>query len=238
MINMVLLINMEQQCFIDQSGNVVIEPQYESASSFSEGLAAVEKDQKIGYINKDGEVVIDFKYATGESFSEGLAAVREGEKLGYINKDGEVVIGFKYFTGKDFSEGLAAVYYDRGYGYINKKGEVIIGYQFSEALEFHNGVAFVGKINTGDEISYGLTNKKGKQITDYQYSSVYLQGFLDTDLATVKDTSYKVIDKKGNVIISLKQKKVLEAKNFFCLEKTMVQQVLLVLLVRQVPLVQ
>ena len=43
--------------FIDKSGKMVIEPQFDNAEPFSEGLAQVEKDGKLGFIDKSGKVV-------------------------------------------------------------------------------------------------------------------------------------------------------------------------------------
>ena len=40
--------------FIDETGQIVIEPVYEGVAPFSEGLAAVRLDGKFGYINKAG----------------------------------------------------------------------------------------------------------------------------------------------------------------------------------------
>ena len=45
--------------FIDKNGKVVIEPQFDNVSAFSEGLAKVEKDGKWGFIHKSGKVVIE-----------------------------------------------------------------------------------------------------------------------------------------------------------------------------------
>ena len=41
--------------FIDKSGKVVIEPQFDYAEPFSEGLACLEKDGKLGYLDKNGK---------------------------------------------------------------------------------------------------------------------------------------------------------------------------------------
>ena len=54
-----------------------IEPQYEEVTYFSEGMAAVKKDGKWGYINASNEVVIPFMYDHACIFSEGYALVAE-----------------------------------------------------------------------------------------------------------------------------------------------------------------
>lgn len=52
-----------------------IAPQYEDASLFSDGLAAVKKDGKWGYIDTEGKTVIPFQYDLAYEFNEGYAIV-------------------------------------------------------------------------------------------------------------------------------------------------------------------
>ncbi len=92
-----------------QYERVIIEPQFEMARDFSEGLAVVRKGGKYGYIDASGECVINFKYESAYSFSEGLALAKMGGKYGYINKDGKCVIPFRFKAATAFSEGLAEV---------------------------------------------------------------------------------------------------------------------------------
>ena len=53
----------------------VIPPQFDGARTFSEGLAAVKKNGKWGYIDTEGKTVIGFQYDAAYSFSEGKALV-------------------------------------------------------------------------------------------------------------------------------------------------------------------
>lgn len=59
----------------EMSYSVMISPQYEDADQFYEGLAAVKKDDKWGYIDETGKTVIPFEYDYCYPFSEGLAIV-------------------------------------------------------------------------------------------------------------------------------------------------------------------
>lgn len=69
----------EQWGFISTEGEMVIEPQFESALSFSNGLAAVQQDGKWGYINLDGEFKIPPQFESAMPFSEsGTAPVKNG----------------------------------------------------------------------------------------------------------------------------------------------------------------
>ena len=55
--------------FANTSGDVVVEAQFDSAKSFSEGLAAVCKDEKWGFIDEKGELVIDFQFVDADYFN-------------------------------------------------------------------------------------------------------------------------------------------------------------------------
>lgn len=56
--------------FADASGEVVIEPEYEDARSFSNGLAAVRYAGKWGFIDLDGNMVIDTQFEDARDFDE------------------------------------------------------------------------------------------------------------------------------------------------------------------------
>ena len=71
---------------------MVVEPQYDYAYSFSDGLALVGKDGKCGFIDKTGKVVIEPKYDYAGSFHDGLAMVEKDGKRFYIDKTGREYI--------------------------------------------------------------------------------------------------------------------------------------------------
>src|ERR1019366_7878495 len=63
--------------FVSNSGELVINPQFERADVFAEGLAAVRLD-KWGYVDVSGKVAINPQFDKADVFSEGLAAVKIG----------------------------------------------------------------------------------------------------------------------------------------------------------------
>jgi len=81
--------------YINNEGNIAVNPQYYGAHHFSEGMACVKesKDGKWGFINTKGEVVISFQYDIPADFEGGLAKVRVGNYKsgtnGYIDKTGK-----------------------------------------------------------------------------------------------------------------------------------------------------
>ncbi len=81
------------------TGEIVIEAQYKKAWIFSEGVAAVVKDNRLGFINSKNEVVIPFDFEYNEysnasyTFFNGLCIIDNKEgKYGIIDINGKWVI--------------------------------------------------------------------------------------------------------------------------------------------------
>ena len=89
--------------FSKNTGKVVIEPKYNHAWIFSEGLASVEENGFIKFIDGTGKVVIDKKMAyipemEGYVFHGGYCVVDtdDGEQCGLMDKKGNVVLPLEY----------------------------------------------------------------------------------------------------------------------------------------------
>lgn len=66
--------------------------EYDNIEYFSDGLAAVEKKGKWGYIDYNGKLVIPLKKATAAGyFIEGAAFLQNKDKIKWINKTGEEI---------------------------------------------------------------------------------------------------------------------------------------------------
>lgn len=61
----------------------IIAPQYDDIRHFSDGLAAVKKNGKWGYIDTENQVVVPFQYDMAYSFNEGHAIVYKKAASGY-----------------------------------------------------------------------------------------------------------------------------------------------------------
>ena len=72
--------------YIDRKNNLVIDYQYDCATSFSEGLASVTIGEKSGYIDPDGNKGIDFIYDIATPFCDGKAVVRADDRWGVLNR--------------------------------------------------------------------------------------------------------------------------------------------------------
>ena len=117
----------------DQPGTLrcetVITPQYEEAEPFSEGLAAVKKDGKWGYIDTTGKYVIKPKYEeASDFFDNGLACIQINGKWGFIDKTGEFVTPpqFSGVNGFSFNKGYISVSKGAKIGIMDDSGKIII----------------------------------------------------------------------------------------------------------------
>ncbi len=134
-----------------KTGLLVINPQFDLAESFSDGLAAVRigdgKTGKWGFIDKDGKFVINPQFDAADDFHEGLAAVRIGDdksgKWGAIDKHGNFVVNPQFQALDRFSEGVAASQNEGKWGFIDKQGRPLIAPQFDDVQAFRYGLAAV-----------------------------------------------------------------------------------------------
>lgn len=151
--------------YIDKSGKVVIEPQYQIASDFSEGIASVRIDDgsrfgKWRYIDKTGKTVIDNPaFQDANSFNEGLARVAIKGKWHFINKTGQIVINRDFILAGNFSEGRAMVWLPRILSfyprmcYIDRTGKIVLdNLKFNSIGQFSEGLATVETLSGGMKI--------------------------------------------------------------------------------------
>lgn len=114
--------------FVDINDRIILEPKYERAGVFSDGLAAVSLNGKWGYVNLKGEQVIPYIYEYAGEFSSGLAIVQKGNLYGYIDRFNNVIIPFRYTDARNFSKGIASVATENYRSKITPKG-IEIGYE-------------------------------------------------------------------------------------------------------------
>lgn len=178
--------------YINPRGEVRIPAQFEAATDFREGLAAVglggtrdefgnAKGQVWGYIDARGKIVINPQFVRADDYAEGLAAVAyqtptergQGVAYGYIDKSGGVVIPARFASAGRFSQGLASVRDEEGrpWGFIDREGRVVIAPEYEWANEFKDGHAVVKK-----DGAWGLIDKTGRWVVPPKFSYLVLGG--------------------------------------------------------------
>lgn len=209
--------------YIDRSGRLVIPFQFDYASGFSEGLAAVGIKEKTGYIDAAGKLVIPAKFDAGFHFSEGLAVVvisheeakRPSWEYGYIDKSGKMVIPLRkaespkwmsyYAPTLAFSEGLAGAQLGspkKGkMGYIDKTGRQIIPPKYDHVESFSESLAVVA---IGEK--YGYINRSGKMVIPPRFAgaSPFSEGLAPVTIDAAENT-WGYVDKSGRLVISGKE---------------------------------
>jgi len=171
--------------YIDGRGTMVIEPQFQHALTFSEGLArAATGDSPFscswGYIDKTGAWVIEPRFAEApEAFTEGLALVDkrqpDGTSLyGYIDRTGDWEIEPRFTDARPFSEGLACVATDdaqgmRRYGYIDETGVFVIKPRFDLACSFAEELAAVRVPDEHDILRWGYIDETGAWVIEPRF---------------------------------------------------------------------
>jgi len=190
--------------FSDENKKLIIEPKYDLACFFNEGLAAVVVNKKIGFIDKEGNEVIPPKYERGDVrtlfFIEGLALVKINGKYGFIDKSDKEVTRRRYDDAQPFKEGFAKVYLDGNYGFIDKTGTEITRLKYDYVEPFSEGMAIVKFRN-----KYGFIDRTGKEVIPLKYESA--GGFSD-GLSSVSfgfmGQQHAYIDRSDNEVIRLK----------------------------------
>ena len=121
----------------------VISPQYDKvAKEFSENLAGVELNGKVGFVDKYNRFVICPQFEPVkrlDGFRFGLAAVKQGGKFGFINKKGEFVIPPMFDYAENFDNNmLATVKLDGKFGAVDFKGDTVVPcrYLAEEAMKY------------------------------------------------------------------------------------------------------
>lgn len=170
--------------------------QYDELYPFSEGLAAVKKDGKYGYINTQGELVIPVQFYGAGGFSEGFACVYdENYKVSFIDTKGEVAIKTPY----------QLQYNNYLQGGVNPDGSRNIYLDDVEKISFENGICRI-PVETGGEGAwdYKWIDMKGHEVAEPQVkkeedTSEYV---IFEKTSEDGETLYGIKDKAGTEVVA------------------------------------
>ena len=115
----------------------------------TEGLQAIRKDGKFGFIDEVGRLRIANRYEDARPFSEGLAAIQIRGKWGYIDHQERLVIQPVYDRTQDFSNGQAIVQMDGLFGVIDGTGKILVPLRYNEVTRNKHGrfIVLQGKMS-------------------------------------------------------------------------------------------
>jgi hypothetical protein len=214
--------------YIDANGKLVIQPAYDWALPFSEGLAAVNVGARISndrglrgadvmwarieggkwiFIDKSGKAVMETPYTEVGSFHDGLAPVKSNDKWGYIDKAGKIVVPPRFENADELRDGMGAVLLGHRWGFIGKSGEQVVEPRYPSRIELMGGQIIMGVgfsnglawVGNGPG-KWGVIDSSGQFVIPPQYGS-YGSDFSD-GLAAVKTQGKTcIIDKSGKVLL-------------------------------------
>lgn len=181
--------------FVDKSGKVVINPQFDEARSFSEGLAAVCQNKKWGFIDKSGKIIINPQFEETSDFHMGKAAFGNGDQMGFIDNQGKYIINPQFDEALSFSEGLSVIKSGDDFGYIAESGKIEINPQYEEAFSFSDNLAAVvqnGKV--------GYIDKSGKIAINPQFDNA--SSFVDKIAFVESSGKWGIINQEGKYLVN------------------------------------
>ena len=133
----------------------------------TEGLRAILKDGKYGFIDEAGRLRIANRYEEVKPFSNGLAAIRIMGKWGFIDHSEKLVVQPVYDDVGAFSNGQAIVKKDGLAGLIDVSGKVILPVRYDEIIPNPNKRYI---LRQGDV--YGLADTSGALIIQPRYDTI------------------------------------------------------------------
>ncbi len=164
--------------FLDPAGREVVPPQFDSASSFSEGAAVVGVKDKHGFLDKSGDWLIKPKFARAAPFRRGLAKVMERDKWGCIDKNGTWVIPPNFDELGELSDGLMAAARQGKWGFIDRQGKWVISPAYDKVSVFSERLAGFAKCYKSTSPVAQVMDRIAENLSGPQYCGPW--GFIDT----------------------------------------------------------
>lgn len=162
-----------------------IERKYNQIEPYSEGLAAVERNGKWGFIDENGKEVISIIYdSVDKAFGDsGIIWVELNGKIGFIDINGSVVFPFKYDLIFPMDYKRISLYneqvclYNEGrgimarlnskFGFVDIIGNEVVPLKYDAVQFYRNGYAPVKRNN-----KWGFINAKGEEIIPLKYDDI------------------------------------------------------------------
>jgi hypothetical protein len=179
--------------YINQKGEIVIDKGFDAAENFSQGLAVVSLNKKLGIIDTIGNWIRQPDFDTSSAYFKSgyLMAISKG-KYFYINRKGQTLhLPDTVLPVGVFSEGLAPVYIIKPYNsdgqkmktyyleFIDTNGNVVLNNFYHDGFNYSEYIAFEKEFMDGKAIiktkndlgwDYYFLDKKGRFSPLYSFT--------------------------------------------------------------------
>ena len=182
--------------YLLDTGEWLVEPQFDTAWGFQEGVARVCLDEKWGYLQDTGEWLVEPQFEYAGDFQEGLALIYQDGKWGYIDRQGEVRIAPQFDYAEDFHNGMAEVRVGGLRGLIDENGAYLIEPKYYALNSFVGDYAAVARrgeyVNGFSEEPYyetiwGVIDRTDTLVLPMEYDSIQIDGDDSVAVATLGD---------------------------------------------------
>lgn len=188
--------------FYDTAGNIVIHPQYRTASGFNEDVAVVIIDFDsntfgYGFIDKTNRLVIPAEYEYAYAFNENYAIVKKYERFGMIDHNGREVLTIKYIELTPMHDGcfFAVSDTDEKAALFDKNFQQLTGFVY-EKIESYSEDLYV--VQRNGKKTY--LDRKGKEhFGFYDVAAPFSDGYAMVGNAK----KYGIINRKGKTILPI-----------------------------------
>ncbi len=215
--------------FIDETGKLVIQPQWDFALPFQNGFSQICKNKFWGFINKAGAIISDPQWTHVRDFENGYSEVSKNNQNAlldcngnivsdlirpqrykakhvfregqwkFADANGEILEDWEYV--ESFSEGFAAIRIGERYGFINQQGEVVVRPEWDCAMSFSEGLAFVRR-----DGKWGFIDTSGKIAIPCQWpdpgDGQFKDGFCCIGIYQNETIQYGYINREGIVVVT------------------------------------
>ncbi len=173
------------------------------ANGFSDGAAAVKKNDKWGYINKKGELIIDYKFDYAYTFYNGYAKVLKEDKYYVIDKTGNYIFPYQI---KDILNNIIFVAepqernaYRGNFALANQNGEIISKW-FTREFRWAQVNDFLRIYQYRKDENY-FYNKNGEKI-NIANSKQIIENHADNIILTNLNDNKKALLNKDTIFIT------------------------------------
>jgi hypothetical protein len=197
--------------YLDKTGKEAIPAQFESANSFSQGLAAVKMNGKWGFIDKTGAFILKPIYDNiVVSFlkinNQAVALVEIDGVYKYINKSGTEVTEPQIEIAANELRPFSDNKFTWGYKDVNEK--IIVPAIYDCARSFSGGYGVIG-----NKEKYGLINALGKIVMPITFEEEPIYG--DGIFVVKRNGKYELLNDKLATLVILDKIPNLQQCNTF-----------------------
>ncbi len=199
----------DQYGYIDETGEFVIDPDFDEAWVFIHGSAVVRADGKYGLIDKMGDWIVEPEYDSVFPFSPDCFMIIQDSLYGFVEHGtGKILIAPQYDMVYNYTMDLCVVQKGRALGVVNSKGVLTCSPQLQDLKEMYGPCAIVVQSDTADEmqmllsiidggaVKVGLLSSEGEFVLPCKYDEIFddvANGFYYPFLRSAEYTNDSVI---------------------------------------------